>query len=354
MGRTKIFIRFPKTLFATEDALEVRKQGIATFLQSRWRGYHQRQNFLHMKHSAIQIQSWWRGTVGRRKAAKRKWAVDAVRRFIKGFIYRNQPRCPENEYFLDYIRYSFLMNLHRNMPKSVLDKSWPVPPPSLREASELLREMCMKNMVWKYCRRISPEWKQQLEQKVVASEIFKDKKDNYPQSVPRLFINTRLGNDEINTKILQQLENQALTYAVPVVKYDRKGYKPRRRQLLLAQNAAYLVEEAKLKQRIDYANLTGISVSSLSDNLFVLHVKCEDNKQKGDVVLQSDHVIETLTKLAIVAEKFNNININQGSIKFTVGQGKEGIIDFTPGSELLIAKAKNGHLSVVAPRLNSR
>ncbi|XP_063812150.1 unconventional myosin-Ic isoform X1 [Pseudophryne corroboree] len=354
MGRTKIFIRFPKTLFATEDALEVRKQSIATFLQARWKGYHQRQKFLHLKHSAVHIQSWWRGTVGRRKAAKRKWAVDVVRRFIKGFIYRNYPRCPENEYFLDYLRYSFLMNLHRNMPKNVLDKSWPVPPPSLREASELLREMCMNNMVWKYCRRISPEWKQQLEQKVVASEIFKDKKDNYPQSVPRLFINTRLGNDEINTKILQQLENQALTYAVPVVKYDRKGYKPRRRQLLLTQSAAYLVEEAKMKQRIDYANMTGISVSSLSDNLFVLHVKCEDNKQKGDVVLQSDHVIETLTKIAIAAEKINNINIIQGSIKFTVGQGKEGIIDFTPGSELLIAKAKNGHLSVVAPRLNSR
>lgn len=26
--------------------------------------------------------------------------------------------------------------------------------------------------------------------------------------------------------------------------------------------------------------VAGISVSSLSDNLFVLHVKCEDNKQK--------------------------------------------------------------------------
>lgn len=35
------------------------------------------------------------------------------------------------------------------------------------------------------------------------------------------------------------------------------------------------------------------------------------------------------------------------SIKFTVSQGKEGIIDFTPGSELIVAKAKNGHLSVV-------
>jgi len=36
------------------------------------------------------------------------------------------------------------------------------------------------------------------------------------------------------------------------------------------------------------------------------------------------------------------------SIKFNVAQGKEGIIDFTSGSELLIAKAKDGHLSVVS------
>uniref|UniRef100_A0A8C9EQU5 Myosin IC n=1 Tax=Pavo cristatus TaxID=9049 RepID=A0A8C9EQU5_PAVCR len=348
MGRTKIFIRFPKTLFATEDALEVRKQSLATKMQATWRGFYRRKKFLHMKHSAIAIQSWWRGTLGRRKAAKRKWAVQTIRRFIKGFIYRNHPRCPENEYFLDYIRFSFLMNLKRNLPKNVLDKSWPTPPPSLSEASQLLRQLCMQNMVWTYCKRISPEWKQQLEQKVIASEIFKGKKDNYPQSVPRLFINTRLGNEEINAKVLQALENDAIKYAVPVIKYDRKGYKARSRQLLLTQNAVIIAEDSKIKQRIDYANLTGISVSSLSDNLFVLHVHCEDNKQKGDVVLQSDHVIETLTKTAMRADKVNNININQGSIKFTVGQGKEGVIDFISGSELLIAKAKNGHLTVVS------
>ncbi|XP_069082199.1 unconventional myosin-Ic isoform X1 [Pleurodeles waltl] len=354
MGRTKIFIRFPKTLFATEDALEVRKQSLVTLIQSAWKGFHQRKKFLHLKHSAIVIQSWWRGTVGRRKAAKRKWAAETIRRLIKGFIYRNYPRCPENEYFIDYIRYSFLMKLRRNLPKNVLDKSWPTPPPSLSEASQLLRDMCMQNMVWKYCKRISPEWKQQLEQKVVASEIFKDKKDNYPQSVPRLFISTRLGNEEINAKVLQILENETIQYAVPVTKYDRNGFKARGRQLLIAQNALFIVEEAKLKQQIDFANLTGISVSSLSDNLFVLHVRRDDNKQKGDVVLQSDHVIETLTKIAMSADKVDNINISQGSIKFAVGQGKEGIIDFTAGSEHLVTKAKNGHLSVTAPRLNSR
>lgn len=31
-----------------------------------------------------------------------------------------------------------------------------------------------------------------MEQKMIASEIFKDKKDNYPQSVPKLFVSTRL------------------------------------------------------------------------------------------------------------------------------------------------------------------
>ncbi|XP_060124405.1 unconventional myosin-Ic isoform X2 [Zootoca vivipara] len=312
MGRTKIFIRFPKTLFATEDSLEIRKQSLATKLQAGWRGYYRRKKFRQMKLSAITIQSWWRGRLGRRKAAEKKRAVETVRRFIKGFIYRNYARCPENEYFLDYIRYSFLMNLKRNLPRNVLDKSWPVPPPSLREASQLLRDLCMQNMVWSYCKRISPEWKLQLEQKVVASEIFKGKKDNYPQSVPRLFLNTRLGSEEINAKILQVLGNETLKYAVPVTKYDRKGYKARARQLLLTQNAILLVEEAKVKQRIDYGNLSGISVSSLSDSLFVLHVIREDNKQKGDVVLQSDFVIETLTKIAICANKVNSVNINQG------------------------------------------
>uniref|UniRef100_A0A3B4BWF0 Unconventional myosin-Ic n=1 Tax=Pygocentrus nattereri TaxID=42514 RepID=A0A3B4BWF0_PYGNA len=329
LGRSKIFIRFPKTLFATEDALEE----IA-------------QPFVY-RSAAILIQAWWRGILARRRAQRRREAADTIRRFIKGFMYRHQPRCPENEYFLDYVRYSFLMKLHRNLPKTVLDKSWPTPPPALIETSEHLRKLCMQNMVWKYCKTISPEWKHQLEQKMVASEIFKDKKDNYPQSVPKLFVGTRLNGEDINPKVLQALGTEKMKYGVPVTKYDRKGYKARARQMLLTGSSVFIVEDTKLKQRIDYSALKGISVSSLSDGMFVLHVPCEDNKQKGDVVLQSDHVIETLTKVAICADKINSININQGSIKFTVSQGKEGIIDFTSGSELLIAKAKNGHLSVV-------
>ncbi|XP_067102822.1 unconventional myosin-Ic-like [Osmerus mordax] len=94
--------------------------------------------------------------------------------------------------------------------------------------------------------------------------------------------------------------------------------------MLLTASSVIIVEEAKLKQRIEYTALKGISVSSLSDGVFVLHVPSDDNKQKGDVVLQSEHIIETLTKVAICSDKVNSININQGSIKFSVSQGRRG------------------------------
>ncbi|XP_078729941.1 unconventional myosin-Ic [Lampetra fluviatilis] len=354
MGRSKIFIRFPKTLFATEDAFEKRKHGIVTTVQAAYRGHYQRKKFLKMRTASIAVQAWWRGLLARRHAARRRWAVLVVRKFVSGFSHRHKPRCPENADFLDFVRVSFLQRLRSQLPHSVLDKAWPVPPPALTEASDQLRTLCMQNMVRSYCKKISPERKRQLEQKELASRLFKGRKDNYPQSVPKPFADSRLNNSDINPKVLQAIGNSKVKYGVPVTKYDRHGYKPRVRQLLLSDQVVYVAEEGKLKQSIDYSQLAGISVSSLSDGLFVLHVPCEDNKQKGDVVLQSDYIIETLTKLAMIAKKSDNINITQGSIKFSSGPGKEGTIEFSSGSELIVGKAKNGHLSVVAPRLNSR
>uniref|UniRef100_A0A673ATH0 Myosin Ic, paralog a n=1 Tax=Sphaeramia orbicularis TaxID=375764 RepID=A0A673ATH0_9TELE len=306
LGRSKIFIRFPKTLFTTEDALEAKKPDIGNFLI-----------VIGYLCVVIVIQSGWRGMKGRRRAKKRREAAELIRRFIKGFIYRHEEYCPENAYFLDHVRYSFLMKLSKNLPKNVLDRNWPTPPPSLVEASEHLQRLHLQNMVMKYCRRIQPEWKKQ------PSEIFKDQKDSYPQGVGSCF------------------GLQTWCYGVSVVKYDRRGFKPRPRQLLLTNTYAVLVDRTKIKQRIDYNALRGISVSSLSDGMFVLHMPNEDNKQKGDAVLHCNHVIEVVTKLAMMASKIDHVNINPG--RFAVARGKEGIIDFVRGSEL----------KVTAPRINS-
>uniref|UniRef100_A0A3B4DSR2 Myosin motor domain-containing protein n=1 Tax=Pygocentrus nattereri TaxID=42514 RepID=A0A3B4DSR2_PYGNA len=348
LGRSKIFIRFPKTLFLTEDALELKKPTIAIILQKNWRGYRERAKYHRIRNAVIMIQSWWRGVKGRRRAKRRRQAADTIRNLIKGFILRNEPRCPDNEYFLDHVRFSFLMTIKRNLPKSVLDRTWPRPPPSLTEASVHLHRLCIRNLVNDYCRKIQPEWRNQLEQKVVASGIFRGQKDNYPQSVPRLFVGTRLENEEINLKVRQTLgTDNKVKYGVVVTKYDRHGFRARPRQLLLMGSGVILVQESKIKQRIDYSSLLGISVSSLSDGFFILHVPPADSKQKGDLVLQCDHVIEAVTKLAVMADKIHSVNISQDSIKFAIARGKEGVIDFTYGAELRVVKTKNGHLAVV-------
>ncbi|KAK2816615.1 hypothetical protein Q7C36_022886 [Tachysurus vachellii] len=327
LGRSKIFIRFPKTLFRTEDALELKKPTIAVTLQKCWRGYREWAKYQRIRNATITIQSWWRGVKGRRRAKRRRQAADTIRTFVKGFILRHEPRCPDNE-------------------------TWPVPPPSLEEASVYIHRLCIRNLVKDYCRKIQPEWKNQLEQKVVASGIFRGQKDNYPRSVPRLFVSTRLENEEINLKVRQTLgSDNRVKYGLPVIKYDRHGFRARPRQLLMTSSSVVLVQESKIKQRIDYGSLLGISVSSLSDGFFVLHVPTIDNKQKGDLVLQSDHVIEAVTKLAILSDKIHTQR--QCQIRFAIARGKEGIIDFTSGAELRVVKAKNGHLAVTAPRLNS-
>lgn len=49
----------------------------------------------------------------------------------------------------------------------------------------------------------------------------------------------------------------ALQYGVPVIKYDRKGFKARQRQLLLTLRSAYVVELSKIKEKIEYSALRG-------------------------------------------------------------------------------------------------
>lgn len=49
----------------------------------------------------------------------------------------------------------------------------------------------------------------------------------------------------------------SLQYGVPVIKYDRRGFKMRQRKLIFTQKAAYVVELAKIKQKIEYPTLKG-------------------------------------------------------------------------------------------------
>uniref|UniRef100_A0A7N8XEU9 Myosin IHb n=1 Tax=Mastacembelus armatus TaxID=205130 RepID=A0A7N8XEU9_9TELE len=317
LGRTKIFIRHPRTLFATEDAFQDCKHKLATRIQAKYKGYRVKGDYLKQKEAATKIENCWRGLIARKERERRAWAVKVIKKFIKGFMTRNQPASIDNSEYLAYVRQSYLTRLKENLPKTVLDKdSWLTPPPIMREVGDTLF-FCFIML------------------KVQTSIMFKGKKESYPFSVSRPFLDTRIGETHIK-------------YSVPVVKYDRNGFRPRLRQLILTQDAAYLVEEAKIKQQIDYSSLKGVSVSNLSDNFLILHVTCDDIKRKGDLVLQCDYLFEVLTKLSVIANKQNCIKVVQGSVRFDIQPGREGFVDFKSGQESTVYRAKNGHLMVVS------
>ncbi|CAG5922924.1 unnamed protein product [Menidia menidia] len=355
MGRTKIFIRHPRTLYATEDAFEKCKHDLASRLQAKYKGYRVKGEYRKQKEAATKIETCWRGVQARKEREKRAWAVKVIKKFIKGYMTRGQAKTTDNSEYLAFVRQSYLNRLKDNLPKTVLDKStWLTPPPVLTETSEILRKLHYRLMVRKYVRGITPQKKAQIQMKLVTSSIFKGKKDSYPPSVPLPFADTRISEQDINTRVLQMIRNEQIKYSVPVVKYDRNGFKPRPRQLILTKAAAYVVEEAKIKQRVPYTSLKGISVSNLTDGIVVFHVTCDDPKQKGDLVMQCDHLIEFLTKLSIIANKQNVISVVQGSIKIEIQAGKATTVDFSTGPEPMVYKAKNGHLTVVATRARTR
>ncbi|XP_035513802.1 unconventional myosin-Ih [Morone saxatilis] len=355
MGRTKIFIRHPRTLYATEDAYEKCKHELATRLQAKYKGYRAKGEFRRQKEAATKIETCWRGVQARKEREKRAWAVKVIKKFIKGYMTRGQAKCTDNSEYLAFVRQNYLNRLKQTLPKTVLDKTtWQSPPAVLTETSELLRKLHYRLMVRKYVRGITPQRKAQLQLKLVTSSIFKGKKESYPQSVAQPFVDTRISEQDINMRVLQMIRNEHIKYSIPVIKYDRKGFKPRPRQLILTQTAAYVIEEAKIKQRVLYTSLKGISVSNLTDGIIVFHITCEDPKQKGDLVMQCDHLFEFLTKLCVIANKQNAVKVVQGSIKIEIQAGKESAVDFTTGQEPMVYKAKNGHLMVVATRARTR
>nr|KAF6312000.1 myosin IH [Pipistrellus kuhlii] len=189
--------------------------------------------------------------------------------------------------------------------------------------------MCVRNLVRKYCRGITAERKALMQQKAVASAVFRGKKEGYAESLNKPFANSRIDEGDINPKVLQLLGSEKI------------------------QRAAYVVELAKVKQKIEYAALRGVTTSNLSDGFLILHVSPGASKHKGDAILQCEHVIEAVTKLVMLVKKENLVHIVQGSLQFYISPGREGTIVFDTGPEEQIYKDKNGQLTVVSVRRKS-
>lgn len=204
---------------------------------------------------------------------------------------------------------------------------------------------------------MTPERKTNFDEKVIAERIFRGKKDSYPFSIKEFFVKDRLASHHetmMKQFINESVNKEEIRYATPVMKYDRHGYKSRNRILIVSDQAVYVLNEKdfKVKDKITYSQLKRVMVSSLTDGIFVAIVSTEENGTKGDLILQSDYLIEALTKIVIASNKNDLITIADGdSITHDLSGGKKGTIQFSKGDMYAVKKNKAGTLIVTAPPL---
>ncbi|XP_069081974.1 unconventional myosin-Ib isoform X1 [Pleurodeles waltl] len=101
-GRSKIFIRNPRTLFQLEDLRKQRLEDLATLIQKIYRGWKCRTHFLLMKKSQIVIAAWARRYAQQQKYRRIKSSTIVVQSYIRGWKARkilrelkHQKRCKE-------------------------------------------------------------------------------------------------------------------------------------------------------------------------------------------------------------------------------------------------------------------
>ncbi|XP_041118428.1 unconventional myosin-Ib isoform X10 [Polyodon spathula] len=340
-GRSKIFIRNPRTLFSLEEQRKRRLHGLATLIQKIFRGWKARTHFLLMKSSQVTVAAWYRRYAQQKKYKKTKSSAVIVQSFIRGWKARKilrelkyQKRCKEAvttigaywhgtqvrreyrkffrahagkriyEFTIQRIIQKYFLELKNKMPSmSPCDKTWPARPYLFLDSTH--KELRRIFHLWtckKYRGQFTDQKKAIYKEKLEASEIFKDKKALYPSSVGQPFQGDYLEiNKNPRYQKLNSLVEEKIIFADIVNKINRANGKGAQRIFLLTKNKFMLADQKsghQVKSIVPLAELTSVSMSAQSDGFFALRVKEGTTAAaKGDFLLNSERIIEIITKL---------------------------------------------------------
>ncbi|XP_073329674.1 unconventional myosin-Ib isoform X4 [Pagrus major] len=339
-GRSKIFIRNPRTLFFLEERRRQCLQDLATLIQKIYRGWKCRAQFLLLKKSQIVVSAWYRRYAQQKKYQRIKSATTLVQSYTRGWQARKllrqlkyQKRCEEAvttiaafwhgtqvrreyrkffranagkkiyDFTIQRIMQKYFLGLKSNMPPmSPIDKNWPTRPYRFLDgAHKELRRIFHLWRCKKYRSQFTEEKKAVYEEKLEASELFKDKKALYPSSVNQPFKGDYL---EISKNPKYQKLNSAVEEKVlladVVNKINRANGKGTARIFLLTKKNVFLADQktGQVKASVPLPDLASVSVSTQSDGFFALRLKeGSASAIKGDFLLSSEHLIEIITKL---------------------------------------------------------
>ncbi|NXS36271.1 MYO1A protein, partial [Pomatostomus ruficeps] len=310
-GHTKIFIRSPRTLFDLERQRQERVAQLATLIQKVFRGWRCRTQYQLMRKSQIVISAWFRGHRQKNRYKQMKRSALILQAYARGWkarrTYRRYFRSGASARLANFIYrrlvQRYLVGLAKNLPPlSVMDRTWPPAPYRfLDDTNQELKNIFYHWKCKKYRDELPPSRRAQLQAKLCASELFKDKKTLYPKSLQQPFRGEYLGLKQ-NPKYqkLQAVAKDKLVLADTVRKVNRANGKTVPRLLLLTTEHLVLADPkaAQPKTVLSLSDIRGVSVTRFSDGFLALHLKeVSTVGAKGDFLLVSDHLIELVTRL---------------------------------------------------------
>ncbi|KAI5634436.1 unconventional myosin tail, actin- and lipid-binding domain-containing protein [Phthorimaea operculella] len=345
-GRTKVFIRSPRTVWELEALRQARVSALVGAAQRAWRRHRARARTLAQHRAQRVIARAWRSyregralperiTLRRRVQARRRVAAlggasnHGARSWAALVAWRA---------WCSWTRRRYLCTLAARLPArhmSPVCGTWPACawPALMGRTDALLRRLHHRWRCEMYRRAFDQTARNRMREKVTASVLFRDRKALYARSVAHPFVGdyVRLRASAAWRRGPGAHADRYVVFADVVRKVSRTGARTARCLAVLSTHALLLLDARSLrvKRRVPAAAVWRLSLSPHHDDLLVVHVRacgtlessteelsqCSsrdaadaagclfgDSRRRGDVVLRAVHVLELATKLFLVVQ----------------------------------------------------
>lgn len=320
-GRRMLFIKNDSTLMQLEDFRRIRLNDLATLIQKTFRGWATRWLFFKRRQAQIKIAAAWRRYKADAPLRRMRWRLSSVAR-REYLELRQRRRMIEavlviERSYIQWKRRRYLNRLAIRLPStSPTCREWPNVTLFLRDTNQILKKLYH---VWR-CHRYRIGFDQigrnRMREKVTASLLFRNRKESYARSVAHPFQGdyVRLRQNSQWRKLVNETSDQYIVFADIVSKITRSSGRLVPVLFVVSTSSMMILDQRTLniKYRVPAADIVRISLSPFLDDIAVFHVKSSSessvlspsfgNKWKGDLVLQTCHVIELVTKMFLVVQ----------------------------------------------------
>lgn len=336
LGKTKIFIRNPLTLFQLEEDRNKSKHRLVTSIKSNYLAHYHSVRFEEMRKAQVKIGATFRGHYQLNQFKKQKASAILIAAIVRGFIARMKYKVLRKKLpkyaapILQVPIRKFLIRVFLKRFAEAAKKAgndwrhitWPTVGPKREKTAAEIRRIYTRHMARNYRKNLKPERKLLLEEKGLAQDLFKGKKATYEETLTKNYKGDQLGlnGNPMWTKIAEGEEK--IIVAFNALKVNRSDLKKVERTLIITDKGIVSLEKGKLKARIPLQNVTGFSCSTKKDAVLIIH--CE-NEKKGDlwhvlpdnntlieVVVRSIRMAETVAKKKLTLKITDSIQSNNG------------------------------------------